>query len=510
MTPVVDRADVERFRVAVAKRLGLNYDNGKLHFLGDVLRQRMEAAGCHRFDSYVERLHTKRGDEMGALAEHLTVGETFFFRNPDQLRAFAEIVLPGRLRARARTRQVRVLSAGCASGEEPYSLAILLREAIPDLTSWDVQIVGVDVNPSMLAKGARAQYSAWALRATSEESKRRYFRRDGKSYVLDPTIQRMVTLEERNLVDEDLAFWQPQRFDVVFCCNVIMYFTPEIMREVVNRIGQALAPDGFLFLGHAETLRGLSQDFHLRHTHDTFYYQRRQPSDGLTASTEWTAPGPPATALPAMVEMTASWVDVIQKASERIASLADRRTRPYDDEPEVSAKAPLARSWDLSVVLEAMRQERYSDALKLLGALPPDADDEPDALLLRAVLLTNNGELGEAEKACARLLALEELNSGAHYVMALCREHAGDIKGAVEHDRTAVYLDSAFAMPHMHRGLMARRAGDVPTAQRELNQALMLLAREDAARVLLFGGGFSRETLLQLCRTELRTVGGEG
>jgi chemotaxis protein methyltransferase CheR len=94
--------------------------------------------------------------------------------------------------------------------------------------------------------------------------------------------------------------------------------------------------------------------------------------------------------------------------------------------------------------------------------------------------------------------------------MALCREHAGDSTGAIEHGQTAIYLDAGFAMPHLHLGIMAKRSGDAATAQRELGQALILLAREDASRILLFGGGFSRDTLLQLCRTELHAAGGEG
>ena len=179
--------------------------------------------------------------------------------------------------------------------------------------------------------------------------------------------------------------------------------------------------------------------------------------------------------------------------------------------PAGQAAAPaVPRTWDLGLVLEAVRQERFSDALELIRSLPPDSHEDPDALLLRAVLLTNNGRLDESEEVCSRLLAVDELNAGAHYLMALCREHAGDSTGAIEHGQTAIYLDAGFAMPHLHLGIMAKRSGDAATAQRELGQALILLAREDASRILLFGGGFSRDTLLQLCRTELHAAGGEG
>lgn len=520
MTPVLDRTGLDQFRTIIARRLGLQYEDGKLDYLAEVARRRMELVGSTRFESYLERLISspKGSDEFRALAEELTVNETFFFRNADNCRAFAETVLPERIRAKTREKRLRILSAGCASGEEPYSLAVLVREALSDLGNWDVKIIGLDVNPAVLAKAAQARYSAWSLRATSEDAKRRYFRADGPDFVLAPAIQKMVTFEERNLVDEDPLFWQSLACDVVFCRNVLMYFTPDKARDVVRRIGGALLPGGFFFLGHAETLRGLTQEFHLCHTHDTFYYRRRDASEAVVATATWVGLSREQAedSLPAVVESTASWVDVIQRASERIATLADGRSgSPGQDAPLTTPAGQAAataapRAWDLGLVLEALRQERFSDALELIRSLPPDSHEDPDALLLRAVLLTNNGRLDESEEVCSRLLAVDELNAGAHYLMALCREHAGDSTGAIEHGQTAIYLDAGFAMPHLHLGIMAKRSGDAATAQRELGQALILLGREDASRLLLFGGGFSRDTLLQLCRTELRAAGGEG
>jgi chemotaxis protein methyltransferase CheR len=210
MTPVLDQTDIEQFRTIVARRLGLHYEDGKLDYLAEVARQRMELVGSAHFESYLKRLISSPGgsDELRALAEQLTVNETFFFRNADNFRAFAGIILPERIRAKTRERRLRILSAGCASGEEPYSLAVLVHEALPDLENWDVKIIGVDVNPAILAKATQARYSAWSLRATPEDARRRYFQADGRDFVLAPAIQKMVTFEERNLVDEDPQFWE--------------------------------------------------------------------------------------------------------------------------------------------------------------------------------------------------------------------------------------------------------------------------------------------------------------
>ncbi|MEI9986940.1 MAG: hypothetical protein WDN69_29530 [Aliidongia sp.] len=113
-----------------------------------------------------------------------------------------------------------------------------------------------------------------------------------------------------------------------------------------------------------------------------------------------------------------------------------------------------------------------------------------------------------AQRACERLFVRDELNAGAHYILALCLENLGDRAGAAEHDRVAVYLDPGFAMPRLHLGLLSRRAGDLATGRRELAQALILLAREDASRLLLFGGGFHRDALIALCSSALSDCGG--
>jgi len=152
--------------------------------------------------------------------------------------------------------------------------------------------------------------------------------------------------------------------------------------------------------------------------------------------------------------------------------------------------------------------ERFADALERLDRLPQEEARDPDVLLVRAVLLTHAGQLEAAERVCSELCARGAESAGAHYLLALCREGAGDRAGAVENDRMATSLDPGFAMPRLHLGLLARRAGDLRGAQIELGQALGLLAGEDAARILLFGGGFTREALTRLCRAELTAAGG--
>jgi chemotaxis protein methyltransferase CheR len=506
----LDRGKVERLRAVVAERLGLAYDGDRLEQLTDAVRERIALSSAGAFDPYFERLCSpaSRDDELALLAERLTVTETYFFRHAEQIRAFIDLV--ARDPAKSAGRRLRVLSAGCASGEEPYSLAMALLEAVPDVERWDIKIRALDVNRAVLSRAANGAYSAWSLRATPDLLKARYFRPVGRDFVLEPEVRRLVEFDERNLARREPLYLRRASFDAVFCRNVLMYFTPATMRRVVAELREALLPHGYLFLGHAETLRGLSHGFHLCHTHSTFYYQRRDHGEPARAELPRESTAPAFEVLPGATEASASWFETIGRASERIRVLSARGGTKAPDPRRPGVAEPAAGGGaGLAPVLELVRHERFAEALELLGALPETAESDPDALIVRAVLLTNHGQIAEAERVCARLLAEDELNAGAHYVTALCREHAADSSRALEHDRLAMHLDASFAMPRLHAGLISKRAGELDLARRLLAEALDLLEREDSSRLLLFGGGFSRQALARLCQVELALLGGD-
>jgi len=492
--------EIERFRNAVGARIGLHFDDAKLDYLRAVFQRRVEKSG-RGSTAYLWELEYELPDsEVSALARELTVGETYFFRNHEQFEALAEVVLPERLRAPAPKRSLRLLSAGCSSGEEAYSMAIVARETIVD-PSCKVSIFAVDLNPAALEKARRARYSAWALRETNQVTQSKWFAADGREMVLDDTIRATVEFAKANLASDDPALWQPSAYDAIFCRNVLMYFAPQQMRAAVARIARSLAPGGYLFLGHAETLRGVSDEFDLRSSHNTFYYQLKR--GGYPSGAEiirlperestYTTPAP---------EPNAGWFDTIRAASERVAALL-----PAPQVERQSAQQS-PQQFDPAPTLKLLREERFAEALDYLRDQSGAIKQNAEMLLLETALLLHSGQIAAAESAAARLLLLDQGNAGAHYLLALCREHANDRGRAFEHHRTAATLDPSFAMPRVHLGLLARRSGDRETARREFAQARVLLAAEHNARILLFGGGFSRESLAALCEGALRDCGG--
>jgi chemotaxis protein methyltransferase CheR len=242
-------------------------------------------------------------------------------------------------------------------------------------------------------------------------------------------------------------------------------------------------------------LRGVSDEFELCHSHGAFYYQRKSQRERDRALPLPGPASPPVAPAPG-----GDWAHAIERAAARITELA---AEPPARRAEPSSSH--AGGFSLSVALDLLHRERFAEALAHVRGLPPD---EPEALLLEAVLLASSSQFAEAEGACRRLLHLDALNAGAHYVLALCDAAAGRAERAVYHDRVALYLDPGFAMPRLHLGLLLRRAGDRAGARLELARARSLLEREDAARLSMFGGGFNRGALLELCAAELQLTGG--
>lgn len=277
-----------------------------------------------------------------------------------------------------------------------------------------------------------------------------------------------------------------------------MYFEPQQMRAAVARIAQALMPGGYLFLGHAETLRGVSDQFDLCHTHETFYYRLKGGDAVREARVLRVAPR--TASAPTAIANDTSWFEEIRQASGRIASLLPL-AEPVEAPPQQATAA-----FDAAPILDFLRKEQFAEALSFVRGEASRAAD-PEVLLLEATLLINSGQLAAAEEAATKLLRLDPNSAGAHYVLALCGEHRGAVEKSTTHHRMAAHLDSEFAMPRLHLGLLARRAGDLVAECLEFTRALALLEREDERRILLFGGGFSREALMALCSSTLRECG---
>jgi chemotaxis protein methyltransferase CheR len=464
--------EIDRFAAFVERRLGLVPVSATKE---DLIAFLEEKAPRRQWQAYLGRLESAgAGDaELRALAERLTVGETYFLRHQAQLQVLVDQVLPGLQRG---GRCARVLSAGCSTGEEAYSLAILARESAR-VDASRLFITGVDLNPRAIERARRAHYAPWALRATPEPVRERWFDAlPGGEFALRPAVRDSVLFEERNLLDEAPGFWASGSFDVILFRNVLIYFSPEAARRAVARLEQALTPGGCLFLGPSEALRGLSESFEAVQAGEAFYFQRGRgpaPTERARSLTPLSTPLPLPVPRPASVTPPPKPVEA----------------RGRLDGP--------ARAWRL------LEEERYAEARDWLEGLAEQEQEQSLSRLLRAALLLQAGAFREAERLGEVLAESGMQGAAAHYLVGLCREQAGDATSARACYERAVHLEPTFALGHLRLGMLARRDGVRATARVALRLALTLLVHEQPLHLMLFGGGFGRHGLMQVCQREL-------
>jgi chemotaxis protein methyltransferase CheR len=457
-------SEFERVRGLLGTSAGLVFDECRRDSLAYSLGERMSARGIASVSDYLA-LVTARGDELQALLNEVTIQETHFFRNPPQFRALRTHVLPQLIRrAAANGKRLRIWSAGCSTGEEPYSIAMLVRELLPVLDGWDVRIVATDVSTRALAAAAEARYGRRALVAAPPEDVERWFVREGESYVVRPEVRSLVEFRHHNLVTEPVPFAEP--IDLLLCRNVTIYFSRDTTRRLMTSFHEALGDGGYLFLGHSETLWQVNDRFRLVTLGDAFVYRRDVPAD--------------------------------EGVAERRAVLPDRRTG--DD--------GLPPGGDRRVARSDRRGVRTRDALTRSRALPfprsPRPVPEPVAPVgdpvdeVRAVLRA--GRYEDAAALAAAVSVAEPLRADAHYLHGLALANLGRDADALVELRKAVYVDPLAGFAHFLLGGVLARLGDGAGSARSYLAAAESLGRSSDDHVAAELGGRSVGELVDLCR----------
>ena len=256
---------------------GINLTEAKKELVRARLTKRLRKLGLATFDDYVEYLQNDTtGAELVAMLDVLSTNTTYFFREAKHFEWLRQEVLP-RLAAR---RRVRIWSAGCSSGEEPYSIAIVLLEAIPDLADWDAAILATDLSTEVLARARQGIYPASRLREVPPMLLGRHFTlvatKPERTYRVNDPVRRLVHFARLNLMGQ----WPMKGpFDVIFCRNVMIYFDRPTRQDLIARFYSILAPGGILFIGHSESLTGIDHSF--RYVLPTVY---RKPATGQEAA----------------------------------------------------------------------------------------------------------------------------------------------------------------------------------------------------------------------------------
>jgi chemotaxis protein methyltransferase CheR len=458
---------------------------------------------------------TRRQIEL--LATHLTVGETYFFREPRSFEVLEEYILPQLISTRRGVDQrLRLWSAACCTGEEPYSLAMVLSRVLPDLPAWHTTILATDLSPRFLQKAAEGVYGSWSFRNVPLWIRERYFRRtaDGR-FVIHPTLKKIVSFMQLNLAADvyPALSTNTNAMDVIFCRNVLIYFTTKRAKQVIEQLYHALVDGGWLIVSPVETAYVLESPFaQIQFPGVTLFQKTAQPhvtrfvESGLLFVSP-TSPFFPSTDLqPANADLQldgalAPFPEVDTGASlPLVQKTVGQQERPQP-EPQPTlyeeACACYARGQYAETVekLLALCATQYAHQYAQPDSLEHSREQEM-ALLARAY--ANQGQLAEAQTWCDNAIAMNKLNPGLHYLRATILLERGQVADAKLSLTRALYLDQNLVLAHFALGNIARQRKELKEASKYFENALVLLQQYRPEEILPESEGITAGRLAQI------------
>ena len=522
--------DVNAIISLVGKRSGFLMNRDNRSKIESLVRRRIRLTGMKSDAAYLEHLNSIMGaTELSVLQNHLTIGETFFFRNQFHWRAFREFALPTvSERAKETGRPLRFWSAACSTGEEPYTMAICLWEEQYRCPTNGFTIQATDIDQKAIAHGKRGGYTEHSFRGVEQSVINAYFVKKKGLYHLRNRIRRLVDFETLNLVSSNAYPRRYHNMDIIFCRNALMYFQPKIALRVLEQLVSCLRSGGFLFLGHSEGF--IVPDYLLTRlkSNDTFLFQKReipkqrqyfeiapriQPNLPIvpTPHIKIDALTPDPAALTSRIKIDApipvdtghicihgdtDRTKVSEVQTENRAIPVGRQILQAESVGEEPQKE---RDWIYRKAFDHYLHEEFEPALALLSKAGDDTQKELRELLLIGLLFYNMTCLDQAEEYWHKVYERSDTAPEGYVLESLIKEAREESRNAMKANRKAIFLDRNFFAPHFRMGVIYRNAGNPVKACKHFVSALKVLETDHIDRVRLFNGpvtpSFLKETI---------------
>ena len=439
-------------------------------------------------------------DQIETLAGHFTIGETYFFREKKSLELLQTQILPDLIRSRQGADQrLRIWSAGCCTGEEPYSIAILLDQLIPDIKNWQITLVATDINPGFLEKASEGIYSEWSFRETPSHMKERYFKRKARGHFeILSRVKRIVKFSYLNLaVDVYPSLLNDiHTMDVIFCRNVLMYFAPHRVNQVIQNLYLSLTEGGWLVVSPSETSHTLFSQFVTVNFPGVFLYQKpsHQPQKADVFSHK---PEPEAKDL-FQPPLNSSASPVQQMPLIQECNLSD----PLEPHEQMMTEPQPTEYLEALALYEQTRYAEVVDKLvswlSLSDAERKEMDLSGKASYLLARAYANQGKLVEALESCQTAIRTDRLNQGFYYLCATILQEQGQMEKAIGALKRALYLAPDFVLAHFALGNLCLQQSRFKESNRHLRNALLLLRKYPPEGVVPESEGITAGKLVEM------------
>ena len=479
--------DFRLFAGFIEKWVGLQFydDQGRASLEATVHARMKERAVQTPLEYYDVLRQDPRGGEFRALLELLVNNETSFFRNLAQFQAFQGEILPRLIESRQRTdRALRIWCAGCATGEEPYSVVMVLLEVLPFPDQWQLDVQATDISQRALWSAQRGVYSGRTFRSMPPEYRGKYIthRPDGTEEVA-PEVRKRVQFRLANILDDPPPFAKP--CDIIFCRNVLIYFRPESIRKALTVFYGNLASDGYLFVGHSEHLTSYGDNFHPQQIGDTFVYvKNRSPSGRPTSAVPRDRKDGRASGAPS-------------PSSPGAPTGAERHGAGGALEFGDSTKA-------LEAARQAFRREHFAEAEAHLSPLLADTTNTETHVLMACICASRNREK-EALRHAQIALDANYLCAESHYVAALIHQGQNRMDEATLCLKRAIYSNNRFPLPHFQMARICQEQGDARQGLRYYQSTLKALEEEPEQSWEDLYAGLSAELIRRACVSGVAT-----
>jgi chemotaxis protein methyltransferase CheR len=467
-------------RDLIAEKSGIYFDLGKRESLKDNLLERMEDCGLSSFADYFNLLSSPAGTkEFDHLLNLITIPETYFFRDRAQFSALERFVIPEIVKKKSYPgASLRIWSAGCSTGEEPYTIAMILAVAMVDRP---IQILATDVSHHALKAAREGVYTARSVRDMPQEYLNRFFTKNGDHYLLAESIKQMVEFRYFNLVSEPYPLTEMSGWDIIFCRNVTIYFQAEATRKVIHNFYLSLREGGYLFAGYSESLRYISDEFNTVHMEGAFFYQKGVPQK--------------------TVRKRARKIRGLRASTAGITRKQEPKAGAGSNSNEIEQICATAKE-----LLEMGQPERASEILNpyLREATAPES-----VILLQAEIALNRGDLDKAVQLCERLVQREPLSIAGHYLLGIIYRTWEDEARAIEEFRKVLYLEPEHALARFNLGELYSQVGQFDEARVEYVEVVRLLKKMPESLDHRFAGGFSPALLIDTCLSKIKALEAE-
>ena len=490
----------------VEAQMGLHFPKDRWHDLARAMGSAARDLGFENTELSIESLIASplKRSQIEILASHLTVGETYFFREKRSFEVLEEHILPGLIRLRKNSdRRIRIWSAGCCTGEEPYSIALSVSKLIPDWKNWNITILATDINPRFLKKATDGVYGEWSFREASSWIKEKYFNktRDNRFEILS-SIKKMVRFFYLNLAEDAYPSLSndTNAMDIIFCRNVLMYFMPERAKKVIQNFYRSLVDGGWLIVSPSETLHVLYPQFITVNFPGAILYKKDSTSPGIVRPADLFVSG---RIEETKIQSEPQFEFIPEQKSDVSLTHEIKETSPFEvEEHRKTEPEPLT----YMEVLALYEQGFYDLAeQKIIGLLSAHSDDAKLIALLARVY-ANQGKLAEACEWSKRANALDKLNPAYRYLLATILQEQGQLDAAKESFRQALYLDQNFVLVYFALGNLAHRQEKHVEAKKYFQNALAVLSSYRQEEILPESDGLTAGRLREIIRSTSEVI----